>query len=110
MADENTCVWYGQSGRQYRYWHYPLSNFRFAASPGNYIFARVNADNQWEPVYIGETDNLQSRCCGTHHKWDCALRNGATHIHAHTTPGLRQARLDEEADLRANYRTPCNDQ
>lgn len=38
----------------------------------------------------------------------CAKRHGATHVHAHLTPGGDQVRLDEETDLRRLWDPPCN--
>ena len=105
MAD--TCEWPGASGKTYKYYVYPFGH-ALLAEAGNYIFAK-NAGNQWVPLYIGETDNLDSRV-STHEKRDCVRQNGVTHIHAHLTPGNRSIRLAEETDIRGNYNTPCNDQ
>ena len=102
-------MWPGLSGRAYKYWYHPLGT-KFVAKAGSYILARVNALNQWEPLYIGEADSLASRCGPSHEKWDRAIRLGATHIHAHTTAGERHVRLAEETDLRRAYDCPCNDQ
>lgn len=38
----------------------------------------------------------------------CIDANGATHIMAHKTPGTRQDRLDEKADLRSLRDPVCN--
>jgi len=108
MADEIVVTWPGASGKTYKYYAYRIGH-KLKAEAGNYIFARVNQNNQWEPVYIGETDDLDTRAA-THEKRECARRNGATHILAHLTNGDRAVRLSAETDLRGNYKTPCNDQ
>jgi len=40
----------------------------------------------------------------------CIARDETAHFHAHMTPGRREARLAEEADLRRNRGTVCNEQ
>jgi hypothetical protein len=62
MAEENTIMWSGQSGRQYKYWYSPMPTFKGKDQPGNYIFARWTGTG-WRPVYIGETESLKDRCC-----------------------------------------------
>jgi hypothetical protein len=106
MAD--TCNWPGISGKSYAYEIYPFE-YPLKAEAGNYIYAKVNAKNLWEPLYIGEAEDLKSRVA-THEKRDCVRRNGVTHIHAHLTPGDRSIRLNEETDIRNNFTTTCNDQ
>lgn len=103
-----TCTWTGASGKQYKYWVHPIGTL-LKAEPGNYIFAKLNGEGLWEPVYIGETEDLSSRF-DDHHAKSCIVRNGATHVHAHLTYGDRYVRLGEETDLRSNYRTHCNKQ
>jgi hypothetical protein len=104
----STSNWPGLSGKIYTYHVYPFGT-ALKAEPGNYIYARLNAQNQWVPLYIGETDDLESRVA-THEKRECVRRNGVTHIHAHLTPGGRSQRLAEETDLRSNFSTSCNNQ
>lgn len=103
------CNWSGASGRDYSYYIHPLGT-RFLAEPGNYIFARMTGPGRWSAVYVGETECLGDRCRESHEKWTIAVRNGATHIHAHVNRGGIRQRLDEETDLRRRYRPPCNDQ
>lgn len=108
MADENTCWWPGASGKTYKYWYYPYGS-ALKAEPGNYIFAKQNAEGRWVPLYIGQTDDLKARVAD-HEKRKCALDNGCTHIHAHISSADEGIRLAEETDLRHNYSTPCNKQ
>ncbi|MEO6835576.1 MAG: hypothetical protein ABI231_06680 [Candidatus Tumulicola sp.] len=75
--------------------------------PGNYIFAKL-VNGSWSPVYIGESDSLKNRHT-SHDKEACTKRNGATHIHAHSSSWQKRARLDEETDIRKNFpNAPCN--
>ena len=79
---------------------------------GNYIYAKLNAEGQWVPVYIGEGD-LGDRVSDNHHKASCIKSKGATHVHAHLT-ATKAAGLAEEKDLLARYTnafepTGCNE-
>ena len=104
MAGE-TIKWPGQSGREYTYYIYPIGN-DFKEEAGNYIFAKTNSSNKWVPQYIGQTKNLNNRL-ENHEKEDCAIRYGATHIHAHLESNS-QVRLNEEKDLIDKWSPVCN--
>ncbi|MCG7923252.1 MAG: hypothetical protein N0C81_14850 [Candidatus Thiodiazotropha lotti] len=106
MAD--TIDWPGLSGKNYTYFIYQLPHNSFKKSPGNYIFCKV-VNNEWVPVYFGETEDLSERF-DTHHASACIKRNGASHIHVHITRGDKRVRLAEETDLRQHYETACNKQ
>lgn len=106
MADVPTINWQGKSGATYKYWIYPLGS-SLVAKAGNYAFAKEAKPGYWTPVYFGETSNLDSRF-DSHHKIDCAKRNGATHVHAHLNDGGEQARRNEESDLIAKWNPTCN--
>jgi predicted GIY-YIG superfamily endonuclease len=103
-----TINWPGASGNNYEYYIHPIGT-RFKNLAGNYIFARETKPNYWAPVYIGETADLSSRF-NNHHQADAIKRNGATHIHVHSTTGGAQVRRDEETDLRRKWNPPCNEQ
>ncbi len=106
---EPTFEWDGQSGKRYKYWIYPI-NTAFRDQPGNYIYAKINpVKNQWQAVYIGQTVSLSQRLAG-HEKEQAAIRNGATHIHAHLAASDEQARRIEESDLIRKWNPPCNEQ
>ncbi len=101
MAETPTCNWIGESGTSYHYFVHPLpANFK-PDQPGNYIFAKLNAENRWLPIYIGQGD-LGDRVTGNHHQWDCIRRKGATHVHVHTN-STESARRSEEIDLLKHY-------
>ena len=101
-----TIEWAGKSGRTYKYWIHPIGT-NFKAVPGNYIFAKETSPGRHMPIYIGETGDLSERF-DNHHKMPCIRRQGATHIHVHTTSGGQAVRQREEADLIAKWRPICN--
>jgi len=106
MSTTETHDWIGASGKQYKYSIHSLDT-SFKEKAGNYIFAKLSSQYQWVPVYIGQAENLKDRL-SNHNKEDCALKHGATHIHAHLTSGGEIVRLAEEKDLLLNFNTPCN--
>lgn len=100
MSEHPIVKWDGQSGAKYTYhvWELP-ANFK-PNQNGNYIYSKLNQDNKWVPIYIGQGD-LKDRS-ENHHKAGCINRKGATHIHVHLNS--REAdRLNEEQDLLAHY-------
>ena len=105
MADEATIYWTGQSGKKYQHWIYDL-NISFKPGAGIYIFAKETKPHSWSPVYIGQTSDLSERF-DNHHAMKCALRNGATHIHAHSNDNENR-RLEEEMDLIEHWSPTCN--
>lgn len=110
MSANPTCIWIGASGKHYSYSVYPLPASFKPNQSGNYIYVKVDGQNQWHPVYIGQGD-LHDRA-STHHQADCLRLKHATHFHCHTTQSERD-RLAEESDLLAGYSqayqpTGCN--
>ena len=103
-----TINWNGKSGNSYEYTIYNRTT-AFKPVAGNYVFAKESRPGHWTPIYFGETGDLSSRFLD-HHQNDCIDKHGATHIHVHSNSAGRQARLDEETDLRAQWSTPCNKQ
>jgi len=101
-----TCIWIGKSGKKYEYEIYSMDT-SWNDVAGNYIFARETSPGKWAPIYIGETESFKDRL-PYHEQLPCILRNGGTHVHAHTNQD-QKARLAEESDLLANYSAPCND-
>ena len=104
---QQTARWQGQSGRTYDY-EVHLIGTTFAEKPGNYIFAAIS-DGRWKACYIGQTENLHDRLAN-HEKEPCAMRYGASHVHAHVTTGGEAVRKAEEEDLIRLHKPPCNDQ
>ena len=100
-------TWTGKTGTWYHYEVYNILS-PWNDVPGNYIFARQTLHG-WVAVYIGETESLKSRLTPYHHKMQCALRSGMTHIHAHRNDAGADARRWEERDILAGNPTPCNE-
>lgn len=105
--------WTGYSGEVYQYQIYDLTKKFSIDRPGNYIYAQViiNTDrNEWEPLYIGQTDNLSLELIlDTHPKGDCIIDTGATHILVHLSDFNEDTRIAETIDLIKNYKPICND-
>ena len=107
MADDLTILWDGEPGKEYRYWIYKIGH-SMKQVPGNYCFAKEIEPHQWTPIYFGETEDISERF-EYHHKMDCILRKGATHIHTHTSSPDKEIRCAEETDLINRWHPPCND-
>ena len=101
MADIPTCTWIGATGTRYVYLIYPRHPSFTAGQDGNYIYARHEANNTCEPVYIGQGD-LSARATKDHHQIECIDSKSATHVHVHLNKNETD-RLAEEKDLLANY-------
>ena len=101
-----TATWTGASGRSYEYEVYPVSTL-FIEVPANYIFTKI-VDGRYQPLYIGQTDNLKERITRAHHKWACVEQQGVTHIHVHQN-AAESTRLAEEQDLLHQWHPVCND-
>jgi hypothetical protein len=101
------CVWTGLSGHQYEYTIYPAGT-QWNDVPGCYIFAK-RVPQGWVALYIGQTESFKNRF-DDHHKWPCALRNGATHVHARVNNAGETSRRTEERDLIERYQPTCNEQ
>jgi hypothetical protein len=97
----NQIKWGGASGTAYTYNIHQLPVSFNPNQPGNYIFCKLNAQNQWVPIYIGEGD-LGERISDKHHKWTCVKSKGATHVHEHLN-AIESNRLAEEKDMLAGH-------
>jgi len=104
----SSAIWTGFSGKKYSYQVFEMGT-NFKDIPGNYIYAKKTNTGTWKALYIGQTSSLGNRL-GDHEKEGCAKRNGATHIHAHSSPSSEQTRKIEEVDLIKNYSPACNEQ
>jgi len=105
---EPQIYWEGKSGKKYGYWIYPIGT-SFKDVPGNYIYAKETEPGKWRPVYIGQTSSLKDRLAD-HEKEACAKRNGATHVHTHTSSDSETVRKVEETDLVLMWKPVCNEQ
>jgi hypothetical protein len=99
--------WLGRSGKEYQYEVHDLDT-PFQALPGLYIYAGQTEEGSWVPIYIAQTRDLHQRLEG-HVRMEDAVRNGATHIHAHYCAQGQAARCTEERDLILEWRPVCND-
>lgn len=101
MAESKTCVWKGASETDYTYYIHPRHPELAPDQPGNYIYSKLNSENKWVPIYIGQGD-LSVRATTDHHRIECIDSKGATHIHLHLNAN-KADRLAEEQDLLARY-------
>lgn len=73
---------------------------------GIYIFAGLNPQHLWVPLYIGQADSFRNRI-PSHEQWLPATLLGATHVHAMV---VQQAFLRDtvEATLIRTYKPTLN--
>ena len=101
MSD--TATWRG-----YAFTIYPYDTTGWNNVAGIYIFAGINRQDYWVPLYVGQCGSFQDRI-PSHEKWDRAQSLGATHVHAMVVS--KQADRDLiEKDLIQSYQPPLNDQ
>jgi excinuclease UvrABC nuclease subunit len=66
------------------------------AVAGLYIFAAMNSEGRWFPLYVGQAESLAERI-PTHERWQEAVRLGATHVHARVVAnGMMRDSLETE--------------
>lgn len=98
----------GLSGRVYQYWYLPsLSSKDIKSAAGNYMMVKFWG-GQCIPIYIGIAEDLSQRLPG-HEMLDPAIRHGATHLYAHTSPEA-WVRMAEERDLIRRWNPVLNTQ
>jgi len=103
-----TVDWNGKSGTAYRYWSVDnLTAAGLQAVAGNYAFVKQLPNGNFIPLYFGIAESLRDRL-PNHDRWNEAVRLGATHVMAHTTPAGEAARLAEERDLIQQWNPPLN--
>lgn len=73
---------------------------------GVYIFAGINPQNVWIPIYVGQATSFYTRF-PTHERWSEAELRGATHIHAKVV-WQEATRLKIERELIREYDPPLN--
>lgn len=95
----------GCSGNSYEFTVYEKGT-EFNSVGGVYCVTKI-IDNIHSLIYLGITNDLSSRF-DNHHKEDCFVENGATHICIH-----RESSEDErsriEKDILCKYNFPCNE-
>jgi hypothetical protein len=68
---------------------------------GGYIYTKIDQDNTWQPIYIGQGD-IGVRCTQSHLQIECIDSKGATHVHLKITTD-EYIRKSQERDLLAAY-------
>jgi hypothetical protein len=97
--------WKGKSGRNYNYYVYKIGGA--LEGPGNFIFSRRSDDGRHQPIYIGQTGdlNLHLGPLGTMSR---ALAAGATHVCVRPQSDAA-TRAIEEDDLKKQHAAPIAD-
>ncbi len=103
---ENTIIWDGISGKEYKYWIFPIGT-TMKALPGNYIFAQEITPGRFRPIYVGETEDLSVRF-ESHHKMTLILLRGASHVCTHSGSPIAEIRRAEERDIIARWNPIAN--
>ena len=79
--------------------------------PGVYIFAGKSADGRWwQAKYVGQTTSFSTRLGpgnNHHERWQEAIRQGATHVHARVVQNEIERR-SLESMLIDTYNPPMN--
>lgn len=88
-------IWRGGSHRPYLFDVFPLNHEFPKGALGNYIFASETIAG-WVAIYIGEGE-IKERTNDVEHR-SCAIRRGATHIHARLDSN-EKSRKEIETDL-----------
>lgn len=101
--------WRGSDGRWLLFSIYPINHIPDDLGACIYIAAFPLPDGLRRPLYIGQTGDGGERF-PRHEKLGPAIRLGATELHIHFGPALKQERLDIETALRNVHRTPLNEQ
>ena len=107
----DSIFWIDGAGKRHQYWFLPTPSVSSSIKnePGNYAFIKRLPNGNFTPVYFGIAENLQARI-PYHDRWDDAVRAGATHVVAHTTPGGAAVREAEEQALIRYWSPPLNTQ
>ncbi len=100
-----TCVWCGETGTAYEYQVFSIDSV-FRDIGGNYIFCERDAMGEWDPICIGQSENLFD-CLGDQSLKDWMAENGATHIHARMNRKPDKRALEME-DLIRRFSPPLN--
>ena len=99
---EATCTWTGISGRDYTFHVFAMDKLIEQGAKGNYIYAKLEPDKTWRPIYVGH-GNLTARCTDCPHQMECIKKMGATHVHVRFTAGGEETHGAVARDLLARY-------
>lgn len=101
-------VFIGKSGKEYRYWIYDLDD-KFGSTPANYAFVREVNPGWFEPIYIGQTQDIHRESFTSLPKWQCILKNHPTRLCVHRSSKNEAERIAEIDDLINRYHPSCNE-
>ena len=76
----DTVLWPLGNGQSLRFTIYTINAVTWNEVPGLYIFTYDNGQ-YWKPLYIGQAEDFRKRMA-SHERFEEAVLNGATHIHA----------------------------
>jgi hypothetical protein len=99
--------WTGHSGKTYRYYIWPRHAKIEGHPPGNFMHVKVAEDGTLQPVFIGQTDDLNRRLLSKE-ELDCVDAQAATQIHIRAHYHGEDDRMTEEHDLIARWHPVCN--
>jgi len=102
-----TIMWKGASKRRHLCWVYAIGDFTPPNDGGVYIFAVETSPGRFNPLYIGQTENLNQHMNRLKRK-GCVRGNGATHIHVKYNRDMK-SRIYDESDLVKMWEPICND-
>ena len=103
----NTVPWPLGNGQTLNFKHYDLNSTTWNKVAGLYIFT-YDDGQYWRPLYVGQTNDFSTRI-PSHERFEEAVRNGATHIHAVVVE--QQANRDRwEKLLISAHLPPLNEQ
>ena len=74
----------GASGGQYTFYVYERHPKIIKGQMGGYIYTKIDQDNTWQPIYVGQGD-IGVRCTENQHQIECIDSKGATHVHLKLT-------------------------
>ncbi len=101
MITPETVVWGG-----YGFTVYDPAGTTWNEVPGLYVFAGRGPDLRWYAKYIGRTTSFSGRL-PNHDRWNEAVREGATHVHARVVHDEFQRKMIESV-LIQTYQPPLN--
>jgi len=77
--------WSSPSGQVIEFDIFSYDTTQWNSVSGIYMFCALNQQNQWEPLYIGQTDSFLSRL-PNHEKWVASVSLGAQAVLATVIP------------------------
>jgi hypothetical protein len=101
MADQIVCAGPERPEKKYIYDVHRRHPQVTPNEPGNFIYAKLDQQNRWVPILMGQGDLTQRAAMDRRHA-RCIEARGATHVHLHVN-FKKEDRLAEERDLLDNF-------